>query len=83
MEFKASKPKRQPLSSELNDDYVLIYKDADNILDDIDFVVDDDRILCKTIIDSLEKLPLNYSLVNVFNCLILVIFVEVLLRWLL
>lgn len=55
MEVKALKPKRQPLSSELNDDYVLIYKDVDNILDDIDFVVDDDRILCKTIIDSLEK----------------------------
>ena len=55
MEFKVPKPKRQPLSSELDDNYVLIYKDADNILDDIDFVVDDDRILCKTIIDSLEK----------------------------
>ena len=55
MEFKVPKPKRQPLSSELDDDYVLIYKDVDNILDDIDFVVDDDRILCKTIIDSLEK----------------------------
>lgn len=46
MEFKVPKSKRQPLSSELDDDYVLIYKDVDNILDDIDFVVDDDRILC-------------------------------------
>lgn len=55
MEFKVSKPNRQPLSSELDDNYVLTYKDVDNILDDIDFVDDDDRILCKTIINSLEK----------------------------
>ena len=37
-----------------DDDYILIYKDINNILDDIGFQ-GDDRILCKSIIESLEK----------------------------
>ena len=38
---------------DFDDDYILIYKDINNILDDIGFQVDD-RILCKSIIESLE-----------------------------
>ena len=39
---------------DFDDDYILIYKDINNILDDIGFQ-GDDRILCKSIIESLEK----------------------------
>lgn len=39
---------------DFDDDYILIYKDINNILDDIGFQ-SDDRILCKSIIESLEK----------------------------
>lgn len=39
---------------DFDDDYILIYKDINNILDDIGFQ-DDDRILCKSIIENLEK----------------------------
>ena len=63
MEFKVPKSKRQPLSSELDDDYVLIYKDVDNILDDIDFVVDGCKDLLKLerdleSIDTLRKIDI-------------------------
>lgn len=36
------------------DDYVCIFKDIDNILDDLDYNKED-RMLCRSIIDSLEK----------------------------
>lgn len=39
---------------DFDDDYILIYKDLNNILDDIGFQ-DEERILCKSIIESLEK----------------------------
>ena len=39
---------------DFDDDYILIYKDINNILDDIGFQ-GDDRILCKYIIENLEK----------------------------
>lgn len=39
---------------DFDDDYILIYKDINNILDDIGFQ-GDDRILCKSIIENLEK----------------------------
>lgn len=41
-------------NEDFDDDYILIYKDINNILDDIGFQ-GDDRILCKSIIESLEK----------------------------
>lgn len=55
MELKNKIVKNKVIDDDLNDDYVMIYKDIDNILDDIDFVTADDRILCRSIIDSLEK----------------------------
>lgn len=55
MEFKNKIVKNRVIDEELNDDFVMIYKDIDNILDDIDFVTADDKILCRSIIDSLEK----------------------------
>ena len=39
---------------DFDDDYILIYKDINNILDEIG-LQGDDRILCKAIIESLEK----------------------------
>lgn len=55
MEFKNKIVKNRVIDNELNDDYVMIYKDIDNILDDIDFVTADDKVLCRSIIDSLEQ----------------------------
>lgn len=40
---------------DIDNEYVIISKDTDNILDDLDFDSEDDRILCKSIIDNLEK----------------------------
>lgn len=40
---------------DINNEYVIISKDTDNILDDLDFKNEDDKILCKSIIDNLEK----------------------------
>lgn len=40
---------------ELTDDYILTYKELDDVLEDIDFAIDDDKHLCRSIIDSLEK----------------------------
>lgn len=40
---------------DIDNEYVIISKDTDNILDDLDFKNEDDRILCKSIIDNLEK----------------------------
>lgn len=39
---------------EFDDNYILIYKDMNNILDDIG-LQGDERILCKSIIENLEK----------------------------
>lgn len=55
MEFKNKIVRNRVIDEELNDDYVMIYKDIDNILDDIDFVTADDRVLCRSIVDSLER----------------------------
>lgn len=55
MEFKNKIVKNRCIDEELNDDYVMIYKDIDNILEDVGFVTDDDKVLCRSIIDSLEK----------------------------
>lgn len=40
---------------DLDADYWLIYKDIDNLLDDIDFKDPDDREITRDIVDSLEK----------------------------
>lgn len=59
---------------DFDDDYILIYKDINNILDDIGFQ-GDDRILCKSIIEILKKkLVLIYEKINVLLFLILVLF---------
>lgn len=42
------------VTDDFDNDYVLIYKDINNILDDIN-LHGEDRLLCKSIIDSLEK----------------------------
>lgn len=55
MDFKFKPPKNIINNTEIDTDYILVYKDIDNVLDDIDFVTQDDRILCRSIIDSLEK----------------------------
>ena len=55
MDFKKKIVRNRVIDHELDDDYLLIYKDIDNILDDIDFVTEDDRVLCRSIVDSLEK----------------------------
>lgn len=55
MDFRNKITKNRVIDDELDNDYILIYKDIDNVLDDIDFVTDDDRVLCRSIIDSLEK----------------------------
>lgn len=55
MDFKKKIVRNRVINHELDDDYLLIYKDIDNILDDIDFVTEDDRVLCRSIVDSLEK----------------------------
>lgn len=54
MNINIDKEKDNKLTTEdFDSDYVLIYKDVDNILDDIGFE-GDDRIICKSIINSLE-----------------------------
>ena len=53
MDFKKKIVRNRVIDHELDDDYLLIYKDIDNILDDIDFVTEDDRVLCRSIVDSL------------------------------
>lgn len=59
---------------EFDDNYILIYKDMNNILDDIG-LQGDERILCKSIIENLEKkLVLIYEKINVLLFLILVLF---------
>lgn len=40
---------------EFDKEYVLIYKDTENILDDINYENMDDRLICKSIINSIEK----------------------------
>lgn len=55
MDFKHKITRNKVIDDELDTDYTLIYKDIDNILNDIDFVTEDDRVLCRSIIDSLEK----------------------------
>lgn len=55
MEFKKNNVRPKHTDEEDIDDYVMIYKDIDNILEDTGLVTDDDKILCRTIIDSLEK----------------------------
>lgn len=42
------------ITDDFDSDYILIYKDINNILDDIN-LHGEDRILCKSIIDNLEK----------------------------
>lgn len=54
MEFKDLNNK-EIISSEVDTEFPLIFKDIDNILDDMTFSNKEDRILCRTIIDSLEK----------------------------
>ena len=41
-------------TSEIDIDYTLIYKDKNNILSDIGFINEDDRLTCEAIIDNLE-----------------------------
>lgn len=55
MEFKKNNVRPKHLDDVVIDDYTMIYKDIDNILEDIGLVTEDDKILCRTIIDSLEK----------------------------
>ena len=55
MDFKFKPSKNVVPNTDIDTDYILIYKDIDNVLDDIDFVTNDDRVLCRSIIDSLEK----------------------------
>ena len=40
MDFKKKIVRNRVIDHELDDDYLLIYKDIDNILDDIDFVTE-------------------------------------------
>lgn len=57
MEFKANANFNISDTSsheDFDNDYILIYKDINNILDDIGFQ-GDERILCKSIIESLER----------------------------
>ena len=46
------------LSDDDNFQYVLIYKERDNILDDIEFT-EEERVLCDSIIDNLERFAFN------------------------
>lgn len=39
---------------DMNDDYTLVYKDVDNVLKDLVFANDDERMLCKVIVECLE-----------------------------
>lgn len=39
---------------DLNSDYTLVYKDLDNIIAELPFETDEDRIMCQSIIESLE-----------------------------
>lgn len=42
------------LGEDLNTDYPVVYKKFDDVLKDIEFANDDERILCTSIIESLE-----------------------------
>lgn len=42
-------------TNEVDIDYTLIYKDKQNILHDINFEDDNDRLICSAIIDNLER----------------------------
>ena len=55
MDFKKKIVRNRVIDHELDDDYLLIYKDIDNILDDIDFANDTERLLTQSIIRSLEE----------------------------
>ena len=39
---------------DLSDSYVLIFQDMDNVLESLDFVNDEERLLCRNIIKNLE-----------------------------
>lgn len=43
-------------TDEVDIDYTLIYKDKNNILSDINFENEDDRLICEAIVDNLEKM---------------------------
>lgn len=54
MHFEVNNIPNKVITNDFDDDYMLIYKDINNILDDIGFQ-GEDRILCRSIIDNLEK----------------------------
>lgn len=41
-------------NEDLNSDYILVYKDLDNIIAELPFESDEDRAMCQSIIESLE-----------------------------
>lgn len=43
------------IDDNVDHDYILIYKDIDNILEELNYVEQNDKLLCRSIIDSLEN----------------------------